>query len=147
VLTLANNQNQDPTMGSALATILSDDPMRRKFRRYLKTLGMEENVRFWDAVMLFKAEKTEFKRYVQARAIVQTFVTDASQFQVNLKGETKTGFLDAMAKNDRVNMQNLDFFDAATNELFEDLRKSEAFRGYLDNDTFSVANLSEGLEE
>ena len=92
-------------------------------------------------MLLFKNEKVGFKRYVQARAIVQMFVADSSHIQVNLSGETKKALMDAISKNNRAVMESVDFFDAATSELFEDLRKSDAFRQYLDSDTFSLANL------
>jgi hypothetical protein len=137
----AHYLSKEQSTAQALQTILADDPLRRKFRRYLKTLKMEENVRFWDAALLFKSEKQGFKRYVQARAIVQTFVMDKSPFQVNLSSALKESMVLCMTKNNREEMENPSFFDEATKELFEDLRKSDAFRQYLEGDTFSLASL------
>ena len=121
----------------ALAKVLQDDPMRRRFRRYLQTLKMEENVRFWDSIVMFRAEPNEHRRYVSARAIIQTFVLDSSPLQVNLSSKTKDAILRAFNNNDKAALGSMDFFNAASNELFEDLRQSDAFRVFLENDTFS----------
>lgn len=81
--------------------ILQDDPTRRKFRRYLKTLKMEENVRFWDATMLTKAEPNENKRYAGAKALIQTFVMDNSPLQINLSSAIKQELLEAFHKDNK----------------------------------------------
>jgi hypothetical protein len=49
--------------------------------------------------MIFKAEPTEKKRYIQARAIIQMFVQDGSTMQVNLKGETKNTLVQLLWAN------------------------------------------------
>jgi Regulator of G protein signaling domain len=129
------------TPSEALTKVLQDDPMRRRFRRYLQTLKMEENVRFWDSVLMFRSEADAHRRYVSARAIIQTFVLDSSPLQVNLSSATKQVITGAFASNDKSQLSSSDFFQSATNELFEDLRQSDAFRKFLENDTFSSDNV------
>jgi hypothetical protein len=65
----------------ALANVLKDDPIRRRFRRYLQALTMDENVRFWDSVIMFRSEPDDHKRFVSARAIILTFVLDTAPLQ------------------------------------------------------------------
>ena len=125
------------TASEALTKILQDDPMRRRFRRYLQTLKMEENVRFWDSIIILSTELDDYKRYVSARAIIQTFVLDSSPLQVNLSSKTRDPILKAFKEDNRAELSSITFFQQATQELFEDLRQSDAFRVFLENDTFS----------
>lgn len=126
----------------ALARILQDDPSRRKFRRFLKTLKMEENVRFWDAVLITKAEQNENKRYVGTRAVIQSFVCDNSPFQVNLSSATKQAIIQAYDSDDKQKLKDPTFFDQAMAEMFDDLKQSDAFRVFIEQDTFSTTNLA-----
>jgi hypothetical protein len=51
--------------------------------------------------------------------------------------------MDAFTMNRESDLSNKEFFSAAMNELFEDLRQSDAFRVFLENDTFSTANIGD----
>ena len=125
------------TSSDALVKILQDDHVRRRFRRYLQTLKMEENVRFWDSIIILDAEKDEYKRYVSVRAVIQTFILDSSPLQVNLSSTVRDPILKAFKEDDRAKLSDSNLFQEATQELFEDLRQSDAFRVFLENDTFS----------
>jgi hypothetical protein len=125
-----------------LKSVLDDDPMRRRFRRYLQGLKMDENLRFWDCVMVNKIELNPQKRSISTRAIIQTFVMDSSPFQVNLSSKVKQELLRAHRENDVIALSSESFFDTAMDELFKDLRQSDAFRAFMENDTFSQADLN-----
>jgi hypothetical protein len=131
-----------PASSQQLKLVLDSDPTRRRFRRYLQTLKMDENLRFWDCVTVNKNEPNADKRATSARAIIQTFVLDTAPFQVNLSSKVRHDILDAFNKNDRSKLGHEDFFQTATDELFQDLRQSDAFRVFMENDTFSASNLS-----
>ncbi|KAH9260969.1 hypothetical protein BASA81_000665 [Batrachochytrium salamandrivorans] len=137
-----NFPSASKTTSEALARILQDDPSRRKFRRFLKTLKMEENVRFWDATMITKAETNENKRYAGTRAVIQSFVCDSSPFQVNLSSATKQAIVSAFETDDKQRLKDPAFFDQAMAEMFDDLKQSDAFRAFMEQDTFSTANLA-----
>ncbi|KAH9247112.1 hypothetical protein BASA81_015305 [Batrachochytrium salamandrivorans] len=130
------------TTSEALSRILQDDPSRRKFRRFLKTLKMEENVRFWDAAVITKAETNETKRYAGTRAVVQSFVCDGAPFQVNLSSATKQALVSAYETDDKQALRDVAFFDCAMAEMFDDLKQSDAFRAFMTQDTFSTTNLA-----
>ncbi|KAH9260970.1 hypothetical protein BASA81_000666 [Batrachochytrium salamandrivorans] len=141
-LTSQNFPSASKTTSEALARVLQDDPSRRKFRRFLKTLKMEENVRFWDATMITKAEANENKRYAGTRAVIQSFVSDSSPFQVNLSSATKQAIVSAFEADDKQRLKDPAFFDQAMAEMFDDLKQSDAFRAFMEQDTFSTANLA-----
>ncbi|KAH9253212.1 hypothetical protein BASA81_008894 [Batrachochytrium salamandrivorans] len=141
-MSLQNFPSASKTTSEALARILQDDPSRRKFRRFLKTLKMEENVRFWDATMITKAETNETKRYAGTRAVIQSFVCDSSPFQVNLSSATKQAIVSAFDADDKQKLKDPAFFDQAMAEMFDDLKQSDAFRAFMEQDTFSTANLA-----
>ncbi|KAH9253170.1 hypothetical protein BASA81_008852 [Batrachochytrium salamandrivorans] len=141
-LSLKNFPSASKTTSEALARILQDDPSRRKFRRFLKTLKMEENVRFWDATMITKAETNETKRYAGTRAIIQSFVCDSSPFQVNLSSATKRAIVSAYETDDKQKLKDPAFFDQAMAEMFDDLKQSDAFRAFIAQDTFSTSTLT-----
>jgi hypothetical protein len=128
---------QGSSASEALNKILKDDPIRRRFRRYLQTLKMEENIRFWDSVSVFRLDNDPHKRFVSARAIISTFVLDSSPLQVNLSSKTRQALVDAFNQNNKEILSHIDVFDTAMSELFNDLRLSDAFRQFLENDTFS----------
>jgi len=136
------DNNKPGTSSVQLKSVLDSDPTRRRFRRYLQTLKMDENVRFWDCVTVSKNESSPEKRATSARAIIQTFVLDTAPFQVNLSSKVRDELVSAYKQNDKVRLGSVDFFQAAMDELFQDLRQSDAFRIFMENDTFSQANLS-----
>jgi hypothetical protein len=127
---------------SALKAVLDSDPTRRLFRRYLQTLKMDENIRFWDCVTINRSEPNFEKRAISSRAIIQTFVLDTAPFQVNLSSKVRGDLLAAYNNNNKERLGLEDFFQPSTDELFNDLRQSDAFRIFMENDTFSTANLS-----
>jgi hypothetical protein len=131
-----------PTNNSALKTILDDDPSRRRFRRYLQTLKMDENIRFWDSVTILRSEPNIDKRASGASAIIQTFVLDSAPLQVNLSSKVRDEIIKAYQKNDSAVMVRDEFFQPAMDELFSDLRQADAFRTFMENDTFSAQDLS-----
>ena len=103
---------------------------------------MDENVRFWDCVTIFRNEATVAKRATSARAIIMTFVLDTAPFQVNLSSHTRGEIVSALKKNDEDRLGSEDFFDKAMDELFNDMRQSDAFRRFMETDAFSMTNLS-----
>jgi hypothetical protein len=125
-----------------LKAVLDSDPIRRRFRRYLQTLRMDENVRFWDCITVHRLETDPLKRAVSARAVIQTFVLDSAPLQVNLSSPTKQMLIAAYTANDKEKLGSEDLFQGAMDELFNDLRQSDAFRVFLENDTFSTVKLS-----
>ena len=124
-----------------LKQVLDSDPTRRRFRRYLHTLKMDENIRFWDSVTVFRTEANPDKRSVSARAIILTFVLDTAPLQVNLSSQVKNQIIAAFQKNDKAQLGSETFFDKAMDELFQDLRQSDAFRNFMENDSFSATDL------
>lgn len=135
-------ESKGATLAAQLKQVLDNDPTRRRFRRYLNTLKMDENVRFWDSVTIFKSESSVEKRISSARAIVLTFVLDTAPLQVNLSSHVRNDIISAFHKSDTVQLGSVSLFDKAMDELFQDLRQSDAFRAFLENDTFSVADIS-----
>ena len=131
-----------PTSTTQLKMILDSDPTRRRFRQYLQTLKMDENIRFWDSVTVNKVETNPIKRAISARAIIQTFVLDTSPLQVNLSSKVKDEIVKAYNDNDRTKLVDEDFFQPAMDELFQDLHQSDAFRTFVENGTFSATNVS-----
>lgn len=129
-----------PTPANQLKAILESNPERRKFRKYLQTLKMDETVKFWDCVTVFKNDSVD-KRPSSARAIVQTFVSDSAPFQVNLSSDAKNDLMKAVTRNDIVRLSDESLFNRAIDELFRDLKQSDAFRKFIDTDVTSMINL------
>jgi hypothetical protein len=128
---------------ASLKAILDDDPLRRRFRRYLKTLKRGENLQFYDCVHVNNAEPNAQKRAVSAKAIIQTFVLDSSPYQVNLSSNTKDELKKAHDENNFTKLADVEFFHQAMHELFNDLLYSDAFRSFMENDTFSRVDIAE----
>lgn len=125
-----------------LQEILQSDPMRRRFRRYLQTLKSDENVRFWDCVTTWKTDPSLERRAVTSRSIIQAFVLDNAQFQINLSSAVRSSLLTAYQTNDKFALSDENLFRQAMLELFSDIRQSDGFRAFLDSNIMSNANLS-----
>jgi ABC-type phosphate transport system substrate-binding protein len=130
----SNGHNNSSGSGSktntaaALVQVLEEDPLRRRFRRFLATIKAEESVRFWDSVEAFQKDP-EIKRASSARAIIQYFIQDSAPKQINLKATTRAKLLQALT--DASKLTDITLFDGAIGEVFEDLKQSDAFSKYL----------------
>ena len=140
--TLGKKAKDVSTSVANLKQVLDSDPTRRRFRRYLQTLKMDENIKFWDCVTVFRSETNLDRRAASGRAIIQTFVLDSAPFQVNLSSNTKEEIVALYQKNERSVLSSEHLFDKAMDELFQDLRQSDAFRLFLEKDTFSNTDLN-----
>ena len=94
-----------------------------------------------------KSEANEEKRVRASKAIIQTFVLDSAPLQVNLPSKIKEDLQLAYQLNDKEKLGRVDLFQSAMDLLFQDLRQSDAFRTFMENDTFSAANLSQSQSD
>ena len=125
-----------------LSVIMEDDPARRRFRRYLGTLHMDENVYFWDSVSAFLREKDAKARAIMARAIIMAFCVDNAPKMVNLSAKTREVIMNAYNSNNMEALGDVNFFAEPLKELFDDLKNSTAFMKFLDNGGATAMNLS-----
>ena len=120
-----------PSKAEVLATVLDEETLRRKLRRFLGQQQADENLRFWDAVEAFTKDP-EKKRATSARAIMSYFVVDTAPKQVNLKAETRAKLVALFKADDRVALADVHVFDEALREVFEDIRQSDGFQRFLE---------------
>ena len=123
------------TKAGALMSLLDEDTMRRRFRRFLGKTN-DENLRFWDAVDAFLKEP-EKRRATSARAIIQFFVLDTAPKQVNLKAETRARLVQLYKADDRAALSDVHLFDDSIREVFNDLKQSDGFARFLEQEARS----------
>ena len=130
-----------------LKEVLDSDPTRRRFRRYLQTLKMDENVRFWDCVTVAKSEANEEKRVRASKAIIQTFVLDSAPLQVNFPSKIKEDLQHAYQLNDKGKAWSYGFISARNGSFVPGPSSSigRIHRTFMENDT--TANLSQSQSD
>jgi ammonia channel protein AmtB len=118
-----------------LRAVMDDRRLRKRFRHYLALTRSDENIRFYDHVEKFQAEKNKDKRRQRAKVIFQKFILDSAPTQINLASKLKKK-LEEYYKSDNVEaLSSRQLFDEASDELFKDLRErfriwTEATPGY-----------------
>ena len=120
-----------PPKSEALTSVLDEDSMRRRLRRFLADQKADENVRFLDAVDAFRRD-ADAKRPVSARAIIQYFIIDTAPKQVNLRGETRERLVTPFKLDDRAALGSVTLFNAAVEEIYADLKNSDGFKKFLE---------------
>ena len=136
------NYSSQHNRAEQLSVIMESDPTRRRFRRYLATLKMDENVLFWDSVAAFIKELNDTKRSITARQIIMTYILDNSPKQVNVAWNTKNTLMEVYKSNDVKALSDLNLFEPVIKELFDDLKNSTAFLKFLDDGGATAMNLS-----
>jgi hypothetical protein len=142
----SSNITSQSNRTNALAQMLEEDPLRRRFRRFLATIKAEESIRFYDSIEAFQKEP-ESKRANSARAIIRFFIQDSAPKQINLKADTRNKLLDAVKRDDRTALAQITFFDEAMAEVFDDLKQSDAFQQFLNAGGTTSINLGEDVSD
>jgi Amt family ammonium transporter len=103
----------------ALDIVLADDTLRKRFRQYLSTHHMDENVRFWDATLARQSDPVPEFRATSARAIILMFIADKAPKQINLASVVRSQIIKTFEENDPVELGKRDLFDGALQELYQ----------------------------
>lgn len=104
----------------ALALILSDKLMRKKFLEFSKACFSPEALLLWNEIEKFKTEKSRNKRIQIYEHIVDTFLLDNSPMELNLPKETRHDYIQYFEQH-KLDKTTQESFDQ---ECLEPLRKS-----------------------
>ncbi|KAF8363616.1 rgs-3 [Pristionchus pacificus] len=110
---------------TSFEALLGNAVGRHHFRLFLRSIRAEENLRFWDAVVEFRASRGKTtSMIVQARDIIATFLTEGTPNEVFLPFGTKQ-VIDARVLDEQI---DITLFDEATKHVEQVLRNDPYVR-------------------
>lgn len=114
--------------------ILSNIRSKHWYLQFLKEIKCEESLLFLDQVSIFESLRSSLNRYRQALHIIDTFIVDDSQYQLNL---------DSTSKNEILSKLNIitqdcpkDLFIKVSNLIAITL-KEDTFNRFIQSKTFT----------
>ncbi|GMR38875.1 hypothetical protein PMAYCL1PPCAC_09070 [Pristionchus mayeri] len=110
---------------TSFEALLGNHVGRHHFRLFLRSIRAEENLRFWDAVVEFRAARGRTTSMItQAKDIIATFLTEGTPNEVFLPFGTKQ-LIDAKIADDDI---DISLFDEATRHVEQVLRNDPYVR-------------------
>eukprot|EP01095_Lingulamoeba_sp_RSL-Kostka_P008047 TRINITY_DN2636_c1_g2_i1.p1 TRINITY_DN2636_c1_g2~~TRINITY_DN2636_c1_g2_i1.p1 ORF type:complete len:235 (-),score=69.64 TRINITY_DN2636_c1_g2_i1:667-1371(-) len=116
-----------------LSDILYDKTLVLLFREYLHSCWSSENLAFWLAVEEYKHldENEDSLLISKAKHILQTYLEEMSERQVNIDGDIRLEIINKIESNDL----NVNMFNSAQDQIYQ-IMKTDSFRKFISSEKY-----------
>ncbi|GMS86792.1 hypothetical protein PENTCL1PPCAC_8967, partial [Pristionchus entomophagus] len=121
---------------TSFEALLGNAVGRHHFRRFLKSIRAEENLRFWDAVVEFRAARAKASMIAQAKDIIAVFLKEGGESEVFLPFGCKQ-LIDTKVAEDKI---DIGLFDEATKHIEQVLRNDPYVRFLQSEEYYSLCD-------